>query len=144
MGHIRSGNLRMIMENTRWTNRVIVPCVSALSSNAEWKQDEMSSSLMAKASNLMGYSNWASNYHSTLWFSKADIENRLPEKILACGQFSVCYELYLWSLTHKGNQANITKVLGQLKTENMRNRLKKDWEQFKNSPDWMVNLKTIQ
>lgn len=144
MGHIRKRNLMMIMENTRWTNRVIVPCVSGLSSNADWKHDETSSKLMTKASDLMGYSDRASNFHSTLWFSKTDIDNQIPEKILACGQFSICYELYLWSLTHKGNQSNMTKVLGQLKTDSMIERLNGDWEKFKNTPDWMVDLKTIQ
>lgn len=143
MGHIRSGNLRMVSANTRWTNRVIVPCISALSSNAEWKQDSTASSLMTGATELMGYSDRASNFHSTLWFSQTDIENRIPEKILACGQFSICYELYRWTLSHKGNQPNMTKVLGQLKSDSMKDRLKGDWEGFKKSPDWMVDLKTI-
>ena len=80
MGHIRKRNLMMIMENTRWTNRVIMPCVSGLSSNADWKHDETSSKLMSKASDLMGYSDRASNFHSTLWFSKTDIDNLIPEK----------------------------------------------------------------
>lgn len=144
MGHIRRRNLRMILENTRWTNRVIVPCISALSSNADWKQNETSSKLMTKATELMGYSDRASNFHSTLWFSKADIDSLIPEKILACGQFSICYELYLWALRHKGNQPNMTKVLGQLKTDSMIERLKEDWEQFKENPDWIVDLNNIQ
>lgn len=144
MGHIRRRNLRMILENTRWTNKVIVPCISTLSSNGDWKQDETACKLMAKASQLMGYSDRASNFHSTLWFSKTDIEQRIPEKILVCGQFSICYELYLWSLTHKGKQHNITKVHGQLKSDSMRDVLKEDWEKFKKTPDWMVDLNIIQ
>ena len=108
------------------------------------QQDETSSKLMTKATELMGYSDRASNFHSTLWFSKADIASLIPEKILACGQFSICYELYLWALTHKGNQPNMTKVLGQLKTDSMIERLKEDWEQFKENPDWMVDLNNIQ
>ena len=144
MGHIRKRNLMMIMENTRWTNRVIVPCISSLSSNADWKRDETSSKLMTKASDLMGFSDRASNFHSTLWFSKTDIDNQIPEKILACGQFSICYELYLWSLKHKGNHSNMTKVLGQLKTDSMIERFNGDWEKFKKTPYWMVDLKTIQ
>ena len=144
MGHIRKRNLMMIMENTRWTNRVIVPCISSLSSNADWKRDETSSKLMTKASDLMGFSDRAANFHSTLWFSKTDIDNQIPEKILACGQFSICYELYLWSLKHKGNHSNMTKVLGQLKTDSMIERLNGDWEKFKKTPYWMVDLKTIQ
>ena len=143
MGHIRRRNLKMIELNTRWKNRVIVPCVSVLSSNGDWKQDEMSSKLMTKASKLMGYSDRASNFHSTLWFSDADIENGIPEKILVCGQFSICYELYLWSKTHKGSQANMTKVVRQLISDSMRERLKEDWKKFKESPEWMVDLKNI-
>ena len=121
----------MIMGNTRWTNRVIVPCISSLSSNADWKRNETSSKLMTKASDLMGFSDRASNFHSTLWFSKTDIDNQIPEKILACGQFSICYELYLWSPEHKGHHSNMTKVLGQLKADSMIERLNGDWEKFK-------------
>lgn len=144
MGHIRRRNLRMILENTRWSNRVIVPCISALSSNAEWKQANTSSKLMIGATHLMRYSERATNFHSTLWFSDADINNQLPEKILACGQFSICYELFLWGLTHKEKQPNMPKLLEQLKTDSVIERLTVDWEKFKQSPNWMINLKKIQ
>ena len=143
MGHIRKGNLQLVFENTRWINRVIIPRISALSSNGDWKQDNDSSNLMSNASQLMGYSDRASNFHSTLWFSDADKEKNIPEIILACGQFSICYEIYRWSLSHKGNQTNIRKVHGQLKSDKMRKKLKQDWEKFKESPNWMIDLKKI-
>ena len=101
------------------------------------------SNLMSNASQLMGYSDRASNFHSTLWFSDADKEKNIPEIILACGQFSICYEIYRWSLSHKGNQTNIRKVHGQLKSDKMRKKLKQDWGKFKESPNWMIDLKKI-
>lgn len=66
--------------------------------------------------------------------SQADNDNKLPQKILACGQFSICYELYLWILKHSGNQPNMPKVLNQLKAKSVKKQLEDDWKAFKVDP----------
>ena len=134
MGHIRKKNMEMLETNSRWTNRFVIPCIQTLTSNGCWKSDKMAKTLMASATDLMKISDEASNFHSTLWFSQADNDNKLPQKILACGQFSICYELYLWILKHSGNQPNMPKVLNQLKAKSVKKQLEDDWKAFKVDP----------
>ena len=87
----------------------------------------------------MGISDVASNFHSTLWFSKDDINNDIPKKILACGQFTICYELYMWVKSHDGRKTNMSGVLNQL-NKDLKKILDDDWAEFKKDPYVMTDL----
>lgn len=139
MGHIRKKNIEMLSMDSRWTNRFIIPCISSLTSNGSWKEDEMAKKIMTEASSIMGISDVASNFHSTLWFSKDDINNDIPKKILACGQFTICYELYMWVKSHDGRKINMSGVLNQL-NKDLEKILDDDWAEFKKDPYVMTDL----
>lgn len=139
MGHIRKKNIELLSMDSRWTNRFVIPCISSLTSNGSWKEDEMAKEIMAEASSIMGISDVASNFHSTLWFSKDDINNDIPKKILACGQFTICYELYMWVKSHDGRKINMSSVLNQL-NKDLKKILDDDWAEFKKNPYVMTDL----
>lgn len=143
MGHIRRKNIEMLSTNGRWTNRFVIPCISTLATNSSWKEDDISKILMTEANALMAISDVASNFHSTLWFSDEDIDSDIPKKILACGQFTVCFSLYKWIIEHKGPQANMPKVLNQVKRETVRTILANDWNAFKKDPYMMFEIDKI-
>lgn len=142
MGHIRKKNIEMLTLNSRWTNRFVIPCISSLTSNGDWKKDEKARKMMAGAYELMRISDMASNFHSTLWFSKDDLDKDIPKQILACGQFSICYELYMWVDSHNGRLANMQGVLSQL-SKNLKGTLKEDWGKFKENPYMLVDLNNL-
>lgn len=98
---------------------------------------------MTEANDLMAISDVASNFHSTLWFSDEDIDSDIPKKILACGQFTICFSLYRWIIEHKGPQANMPKVLNQIKRETVRKKLADDWNAFKKDPFMMFEIEKI-
>ena len=81
----------------------------------------------------------SSNFHSTLWFSKDDINNDIPKKILACGQFTICYELYMWVKSHDGRKTNMSGVLNQL-NKDLKKILDDDLAEFKKDPYAMTDL----
>lgn len=143
MGHIRRKNIEMLSTNGRWTNRFVIPCISTLATNSSWKEDEISKILMSEANNLMAISDVASNFHSTLWFSDEDIDSDIPKQILACGQFTICFSLYRWIIEHKGPQANMPKVLNQIKRDTVRKKLSDDWNAFKKDPYMMFEIEKI-
>ena len=143
MGHIRKKNIEMLTLNSRWTNRFVIPCISSLTSNGDWKKDEKARKMMAGAHELMRISDVASNFHSTLWFSKDDLDKGIPKQILACGQFSICYELYMWVDSHNGRQANMQGVLSQL-SKDLKGTLKEDWGNFKENPYMLVDLNNLK
>lgn len=142
MGHIRKKNIEMLTLNSRWTNRFVIPCISSLTSNGDWKKDEKARKMMAGAYELMRISDVASNFHSTLWFSKDDLDKDIPKQILACGQFSICYELYMWVDSHNGRLANMQGVLSQL-SKDLKGTLKEDWGKFKENPYMLVDLNNL-
>lgn len=143
MGHIRKKNIEMLTLNSRWTNRFAIPCISSLTSNGDWKKDEKARKMMAGAHELMRISDVASNFHSTLWFSKDDLDKDIPKQILACGQFSICYELNMWVDSHNGRQANMQGVLSQL-SKDLKGTLKEDWGNFKENPYMLVELNNLK
>ena len=142
MGHIRKKNIEMLTLNSRWTNRFVIPCISSLTSNGDWKKDEKARKMMAGAYELMRISDVASNFHSTLWFSKDDLDKGIPKQILACGQFSICYELYMWVDSHNGRQANMQGVLSRI-SKDLKGTLKEDWRNFKENPYMLVDLNNL-
>ncbi len=142
MGHIRKKNIEMLTLNSRWTNRFVIPCISSLTSNGAWKKDEKARKMMAGAYELMRISDVASNFHSTLWFSKDDLDKGIPKQILACGQFSICYELYMWVDSHNGRQANMQGVLSRI-SKDLKGTLKEDWRNFKENPYMLVDLNNL-
>lgn len=142
MGHIRKKNIEMLTLNSRWTNRFVIPCISSLTSNGDWKKDEKARKMMAGAYELMRISDVASNFHSTLWFSKDDLDKGIPKQILACGQFSICYELYMWVDSHNGRQANMQGVLSRI-SKDLKGTLKEDWRNFKVNPYMLVDLNNL-
>lgn len=143
MGHIRKKNIEMLTLNSRWTNRFVIPCISSLTSNGDWKKDEKARKMMAGAHELMRISDVASNFHSTLWFSKDDLDKDIPKQILACGQFSICYELNMWVDSHNGRQVNMQGVLSQL-SKDFKGTLKDDWGNFKENPYMLVELNNLK
>lgn len=143
MGHIRKKNIEMLTLNSRWPNRFAIPCISSLTSNGDWKKDEKARKMMAGAHELMRISDVASNFHSTLWFSKDDLDKDIPKQILACGQFSICYELNMWVDSHNGRQANMQGVLSQL-SKDLKGTLKEDWGNFKENPYMLVELNNLK
>ena len=142
MGHIRKKNIEMLTLNSHWTNRFVIPCISSLTSNGDWKKDEKARKMMAGAYELMRISDVASNFHSTLWFSKNDLDKGIPKQILACGQFSICYELYMWVDSHNGRQANMQGVLSRI-SKDLKGTLKEDWRNFKENPYMLVDLNNL-
>lgn len=48
-----------------------------------------------------------------------------------------------WIIEHKGPQANMPKVLNQIKRETVRKKLADDWNAFKKDPFMMFEIEKI-
>lgn len=57
----------------------------------------------------------------------------------ACGQFTICYELYMWVKSHDGRKTNMSGVLNQL-NKDLKKILDDDWAEFKKDPYVMTDL----
>ena len=82
----------------------------------------------------------ASEMPTTLWWDKEDIVKNRMDTLIACGQFTVCYELMDYILKLKAD--NETELKSFTELDKLYKSLEKDWKAFNKNPLWLVeNLK---
>ncbi|SHH60684.1 patatin-like phospholipase family protein [Winogradskyella jejuensis] len=79
----------------------------------------------------------ASETPTTLWWDKTDIAKNRMETLIACGQFTACYELMDYILELKKDENSGITDYTELDT--LYNALEKDWKAFNKSPLWLVD-----
>lgn len=77
----------------------------------------------------------SSDMDTTLWFNGPDQDNKVRDKIIATGQFTMCYNLlrYLEQLKKAHLPREQRRSLHELEK-----RLITDWEMFQKDPEWLV------
>lgn len=81
---------------------------------------------MRKAADL------AAKMETTLWYDAHHIEQGQPKAVVACGQFTTCYNLLRWSLRFKD-------APGQTIWEDFQQNLTIQYTKFKDDPYWLFN-----
>lgn len=74
----------------------------------------------------------ASEAPTSLWWDKKDISNDRMDSLIACGQFTTCYNLMIYILELK--DSNITSK----EIDDMYQLLENDWKEFNKNPLFMV------
>ncbi|MBL4821525.1 MAG: patatin-like phospholipase family protein [Gammaproteobacteria bacterium] len=87
--------------------------------------------------NLKSVSLTASETPTTLWWDKTDIAKNRMETLIACGQFTVCYELMDYILKLKADKDNQINDFTQIDT--LYNALEADWKSFNKKPLWLLD-----
>ncbi len=85
----------------------------------------------------------ANTMPTTLWFSQKDITQNRLDKLIACGQFTMCYNLinYIERLLKNSRRKDVWSSLDAAEQQHilqLHTDLKKDWEQFKTNPFWLL------
>ncbi|WP_452232258.1 patatin-like phospholipase family protein [Lacinutrix sp. MEBiC02595] len=78
----------------------------------------------------------ASETPTTLWWDKTDIAKNRMETLVACGQFTVCYELMDYILKLKVDPENNIKDFTQI--DQLYSALQTDWKAFNKQPLWWM------
>lgn len=78
----------------------------------------------------------ASEMPTTLWWSQEDRDKNRMDSLIACGQFTVCYELMDYILKLKAN--NVIPPEDAVAIDDLYVALQRDWEQFNHTPVWLV------
>lgn len=132
-----------------WKPRVVLNAVLELTSEEVEKRKRKypfySKELLEPGEKIMAVSEKALKMGTTLWFTEGQLagEHNMPESIVACGQFSMCFNLleyfekYLW---HPRYIKDYDKYTIQQKAAfaELHERLLIDWRKFKANPYWMV------
>jgi len=86
----------------------------------------------------------ANNMPTTLWFSEKEKKANTLEKLIACGQFSLCKNLmdYIDGLKKAKTKERVWDQLDSTSQNNidqLRRDLEEDWKTFLVDPFWLVN-----
>ena len=77
----------------------------------------------------------ASQFGTTLWFTKEDKQNQMLQKLITCGQFTACYNLLKYCIDLKKDKADID----QSTLETISDEFMKDWKHFIAEPNWLFD-----
>lgn len=87
----------------------------------------------------------ANTMPTTLWFSEKDKKNHLLDDLIACGQFSLCYNLISYckeikEKTYEGeNIWENTPPEAREEIETLQAILEGFWDRFRQEPYWLLN-----
>ncbi len=131
---IRRLNYDLIYSKEAYKNRIITATVYELNGQqtTDKKSTEKSSVSPAPSNKLQAVGLIASQTPTTLWWDEEDRKVDRLESLIACGQFTACYNLldYLLKLKSAG-------VVGN-EFDDLQKRLETDWEKFNEEPRFMV------
>ena len=132
---IRRLNYNLIYSKPAFENKIITSTVYEL--NGEPTLYSKSSNLNeaikpAPQPQLISVAKTASEAPTTLWWDEKDITVHRMDSLIACGQFTSCYNLIDYILKLNGNDIHSDEM------DQMLELLQEDWEEFNEDPLFMV------
>jgi hypothetical protein len=135
---MRRVNYDLFYSKNELKNKRITATVYKLSGKKSpyMKTPAYNKGIKAPSKNLESVCLTASETPTTLWWDKKDIVKNRMQTLIACGQFTVCYELMEYILELKAdpesNIADFTEI------DKLHGALKADWVSFNKKPLWLV------
>ena len=136
-----------IYQDDKWANRRISNFVYELReenhvNNMKKKTWLKIKELRQPGEKIMEVAGLASSMKTTLWFTKEDMELNMMENLIACGQFTICFNLleYLYriqfSKDYKDHPDRESLKL-------LYDQLIEDWEGFRSNPFFLLQEKQL-
>ena len=138
MKHIRALNYATIYENPQWQNRSIMNGLYELGTGENFgkhltAEEEV---LMAPSAAINATTDLAASMNTTLWWSDDDRRQRKPEALIACGQYTICWNLLEYIYRLRRNDENTNEHHDLISA--LQPQLEADWQRFKDDPYWML------
>ena len=140
MKHIRRKEYSSLYDDG-WATRTITNAIYALRPDELWAQRQGNQSLpdnLQPSEAMQQVSVKAAAMGTTLWFTDEDKATQMPRTIIACGQFTTCYNLlcYLHDQQKKGSTIPARMAL----LTECEEQLLQAWEKFRQNPYWLVDV----
>lgn len=141
MSHIRRKFLNSLFADEKKKEKTILNAQYTLTSTGNWKNRMMRYAflpkVMAPSQELHNITDEAYSQPTTLWFTDKQKKDNVLDKLVACGQYTTCWNLLLYILkmeNRKEEDHGRTHSLLHIKKQ-----LMDDWRKFNNDPLFMVN-----
>jgi hypothetical protein len=130
---IRRLNYDLLYSKAELKNRVITSTVYQLNGQPlPYKNQTLNPAILAPGERLQAAALVASETPTTLWWDETDLHLQRQDNLIACGQFTTCYNLMDYILKLKesgGTSADMDSLYKQLET---------DWKRFNEKPLFLV------
>lgn len=132
-----------------WKPRLIMNAVFELTADEVKKRKAkypyLSPEILNPSAAIIEVSDKALKMETTLWFKPEQLkgEKNMPNSIIACGQFTICFNLieyfekFIINPKYKNDYEKYSPETKQALSE-LYNHLMLDWEKFKKNPYWMI------
>jgi len=129
-----------LYKDKTWQNRLIMNAIYELRENEPALEKKKQSGQLNKSlwptAEMQKIAAQAASMGTTLWFTKDELQQDMLDDIIACGQFTICWNLLEYLDKIKANLANTTANHQVL--IDCRGELEKLWQQFKANPRFMA------
>ena len=138
MKHIRRKEYSSLYDDG-WATRTITNAIYALRPDELWAQRQGNQSLpdhLQPSEVMQQMSVKAAAMGTTLWFTDEEKADQMPKTIIACGQFTTCYNLLCYLYDQKKDGTVPARMATLTECEEL---LLQAWEQFRQNPYWLVD-----
>lgn len=139
--HVRRLNYKRIYEDKSWKNRRIMNAIYELRPNEPKLKEKIESGkipdYLKPSPAIENVSAHAASMGTTLWLTPEEINSKMPETIIACGQFTMCWNLleYIEKIEKDHKNAEGTQYQNLIIAKE---QAISHWNKFKESPYWLV------
>jgi len=141
MAYLHRLSLDKLYGDKLWNNRILMNAENTLSTGGKWENVSRRyhiRSMYNPSDAVMENTNDAVKTATTLWFTNEQIRSGLPEKVVACGQYSLCWNMIMYIKKLRSNADNTNE--GHQDLIKLERKLIKDWKRFNVNPLFMANL----
>lgn len=148
--HMRWFSFERVYGDPVWRPRLIMNAVFELTETEVIKRQNkypyFTRELMEPGPHIMEVAQRSLKMGTTLWFSPEQLggEKILPDTIIACGHFTICFNLleyfekFIYNKHYKNDYDKYSEELKQ-ELALLHVSLLEDWRKFKENPYWMVD-----
>lgn len=139
---LRQMSYSSIYNDNKWNNRVVTSTIYELRPGEDWQSMDKNGTIpkyLVPSEAIQQNSKQAASMGTTLWFTQGDKEAGMPQAIIACGQYNMCYNLLDYIEKIEKDPTNLTPAHDLIKSS--KPQLLEAWEKFQASPQWMVPKK---
>ena len=132
--------MRLWHDDQQWENRRIHNAIYMLTEAGSWPRlmsEDRLGKKFAPTREIMQISDEVATMDTTLWFTEEDKQRLLLEKLVACGQYATCWNLYRYvTKIGKRNKQNLTPE--HIAMRQIGRQLREDWKSFKMNPMFLI------
>lgn len=136
---IRQMSYNSIYSDKKWNNRVVTSTIYELRPDETWQSMDKNDTLpeyLVPSEAIQQNSVLAASMGTTLWFTPEDKAAGMPQAILSCGQYTMCFNLLDYIEKIEKDPTNLTQGHELIKA--CKPQLMEAWQKFQADPQWML------